>query len=230
MTWVATADFNGLTNGDLNGQGGGSGWSANWSGNTEFDVEGGTVFEGTKAVEDVTNASRTISRDLTSSTTSGVLYVALRKSTTSAVTWSFRLQATGTILFSIDMDGSSQLAIANGLFSNQVLVNPFSINTWYTIRVTFDSSNVTAAYSTAAFGAAANWSAESPAYGRNSGSVNRVLISRSTGVANCYIDYISDTSPFVETSVKTVDDLAKASVKTADGLAIASVKTFDGLA
>lgn len=37
-------------------------------------------------------------------------------------------------------------------------------------------------------------------------------------------------APASATSIKTIDDLAKASVKTVNGLAIASVKTVDGLA
>lgn len=71
--WPYAQDFDGLSTADLNGQ-------DSWSGSTDYDVQTGTVLQGTKSVENITFGEDNMVRDITSSTDGVIQYLFRRNS------------------------------------------------------------------------------------------------------------------------------------------------------
>lgn len=135
--WVAISDFEGLSDGDLNGQSDGSGWSAAWSGDTLYDVQGTTVYEGSKA--GALNAGATepaIGRSLTTGQVSGEMRYVIQRDTTANGSFSL-FMSNGTpylanISFYVQFGGSAVINL------NGTSVGSYSADTWHIIDVNFD--------------------------------------------------------------------------------------------
>lgn len=214
MAWVAEATFEGLSNADLNGQGGGSGWDTNWSGSANYDVQNTVAYEGSQGVVNASgsNVQRTLTTGL--SGTDNVLYIAARKTSTSAGVWKLRLidNPVTTILGQVSMNASGNIR-ARADESVSVLTG-YSANTWYVLRITINQTAETykVAYSTDAYGSAGSFSADSSdASFESSGTVGGLQFDADTGNTN-YWDYISGTSPFPAGS--TAHDLSLLGVGT----------------
>lgn len=233
MAWVATDNFDSYSNGDLNGGSGGSSWSTNWSGSTSFDVQGTTVYQGSKAITNTNNGEVSIQRTF-SAVSDGVVYFAVRKTSNSAGGFLISLRnssdsSRGYVFF----DNSSNIIAGTG-----TVLSGYSANTWYVIRLTFNATlgTYSAAYSTDAFGTAGTFSADStPAVMGNTGDITRIQFAHDydggTGVTS-YFDYISPTSPFVEapTSINVSDQLnLTESVTVSVEAAVVSISTSDQL-
>lgn len=237
MAWVAEALFDDLSNGSVVGQGGGSGWSNNWGdvgGSGAQQVSETSPYQGTKGLRTAA-ANLATGRALTTSLASGntgVIYLAMNRSATGgAENMNITFRTSGDAnRFGIHFDPDGNIYLGSG--GGRVSLGAYSGGTWYAIRITYDmtAGTCTAATSTGAYGSASSFGTESSAFTMtNSGDVAWVVPNTGdTGTAS--FDYISPTSPFSSSSIKTVDGLAVASVKTVDGLAIASVKTINGLA
>ncbi len=136
-------DFDSYSDGDLNSNNGGFGFSAAWSGNTAYDVQGTTVFDGTKAVK-VSQASGQepmISRAF-SGKTSGVLHWAQRKDGTDHLQ-GIALFSGSTLVGEVYMSASgSPIGAVWGILDGGSPVSlglSFSTNTWYTVDVEFNT-------------------------------------------------------------------------------------------
>ena len=205
MAWTASADFNGLSDGNLAGQGGGSGWSGNWvNGLTaQMLVTGTTTYEGAKSVDTVDASSGTFYYRALTSAVSGngnIVYFAMRKSLNNSgeVSGGLRTAGTpGTSRVAVKLDASGNIVLS-GSTSVTVLAG-YSVDTWYVIRLTFnvDANTATVAYSTTAFGGSGAWSAESSAVTMNStGDIGNFQIQSDPNAGTSYLDYISPTEPF----------------------------------
>lgn len=202
MAWVASADFNGLTNGNLAGQGGGSGWSNNWGDSggdaSGYTVQGTTVYEGAKAVTSSGTgaAGRALTTPISSGT--GIVYLAMRRTQTTGTevtNISFRNASSGQARMQVRMDNSANIVLT-GVINVTVLAG-YSANTWYAIRVTYDMTlgTYTGAYSTSAFGSGGSWSAESSATTMlNTGDIDWVVMNQGDP-DTAFFDYISPTDP-----------------------------------
>ncbi len=143
MAWVAEENFNSYGDGDLHGENGGSGWATAWSGSTNFDVQGTTVYEGAKAVENTTNAGVTISRNLSSTVTAGTWYMAVRSGSndTGFAYWQFKDTTTASI-FAIGLDSNGQITYSReGL--GRTNIQAYSANQWYVIKLTYSAAGET---------------------------------------------------------------------------------------
>lgn len=205
MAWVATADFNGLSDGNLAGQGGGSGWSGNWvnGATAQMLVTGTSTYEGAKSVDTVDASSGTFYYRPVTSAVSGdgnIVYFAMRKSLNNSgeVSGGLRTAGTpGTSRIAVKLDASGNMVLSGS--TSATLLTGYSVDTWYVIRLTFnvDANTATAAYSTTAFGGSGSWSAESSAVTMNSsGDIGNFQIQSDPNAGTSYLDYISDTEPF----------------------------------
>lgn len=205
MAWIADANFNGLTDGDLNGQAGGSGWSNNWGDVGSFqpaftDVQGTTVYEGAKGVRNAGGISaigRTLTTALTSGNT-GVIYMALRRTTTAGTencNITFRTSGDAARM-SVVLNASGNLVITGT--TTVTLLAGYSADTWCVVRVTYDmtAGTFTGAYSTDAYGTAGTFSTESSSVTMaSSGDIAWVVLNGGDSNTGLH-DYISPTSPF----------------------------------
>jgi hypothetical protein len=201
MAWVAEETFEGLSTGDLNGQGGGSGWSANWSGSANYDVQNTVAYEGSQGVVNASGSN--ISRTLTTgiSGTENIMYIAVRKTSTSAGVNKVRLNTSGgAVLGEVSMNASGNIvARLNGSIT---VLNGYSADTWYVLRININATAETykVAYSTDAYGTEGSFSADSSdATFEETGTIGAVQFDADTGNTN-YWDYISGTSPFPSAS------------------------------
>lgn len=143
--FAITDAFDGYADGDLTGENGGSGWSAAWTGNTRYDVQGTTVYQGSKAVTEAVgaNQSHVISRDL-SSETSGDFYVAWNVSTVSGACGYFILRegASGRGYLRLPCTASSGAPdiYDSNPGSYDDITTGLSANTWYVLHVQFDTT------------------------------------------------------------------------------------------
>lgn len=226
MAWVAEENFDSYSNGNLVGNNGGSGWSGAWTGSTVTQVEGTTVFQGTKAVSATNGNANTPARALTTAVSSGVMYIAFRRDVTTGDS-GWRVLTGSSVWMSCFME-SSNIEINHSLGTLN-LVTGYSTGVWYVFELTILTN---ATFSVRVNAGGAGWQASSGVLiPQNIGDVGSVALTCGGGAgSNGFWDYISATNPYPETAIKTIDGLAKASVKTVDGLAIASVKTFNGLA
>lgn len=203
MAWTAVEDFNSYSDGDLPGNNGGSGWSGAWSGSANFDVQGTTVYEGAKAIENTTSSN--VSRSLTTALSGDghKVYVAHRRT------------ANNSGQSVIGFDNSVPVhrvtivfnASGNIVGDGTTILAGYSANTWYVLRVTLntDADTYTVAYSTDAYGSVGTFSSESPAItmgGASSTDITAIFLDIDVG-GDGYWDYISGSNPFVEAGIKS---------------------------
>lgn len=209
--WSSEADFNDLSDGDLNGQAGGTGWTGNWGTDTDYDVQGTTVYEGTKAVIYNGTTGGNIQRALTSSVSGdSVIYFAIRAAQTNGGGARFQLNSRSHIQFdAVDTFGTvGNIYLLSSPSSAITLVSGYSANTWYVIRLTFNTTTGvhSAAVSTDAFGTDGTFGTESSSgtmFG--TGDITLFQINTEGTSADYYLDYISDTSPFSAASSPSVE-------------------------
>jgi hypothetical protein len=205
MAWTAEDTIESYSVGTLNAGAGGTGWSGDWGAvgsfnPSQFSVVTTTAYEGTKAVIADGGTGPAIGRALsTSISASAVLYIAMRRTTTGGVNeGQFTLRNTSDqqrvgVFFNI----SGRIILGSG--GGAVDVAPYSINTWYVIRLTFNPATnaATMAYSTNSYGSAGTFSAESSSYTMgNTGDVAWLVLNGGDDDTMMF-DYISGTSPFV---------------------------------
>lgn len=235
MAWVASDTFDSYSNGSLSGANGGSGWSGAWSlFSSNWTVQGTTVYEGTKAIEQA-GSTDSAARSLSSAiTNNGVVYIALRKGTTNDGELSFNLRSSvPSSRAGIKFNSSGNcVSLDNGT----TIISGYTANQWYVFRITFtisgSSGTYTVAYSTGVYGSSSTFSADTSSINFIGSGTNiaRITINSDTSAGTDYADYISPTSPFVTTNIKTWDGVARANVKTLLGVASANIKTINGIA
>lgn len=212
--WTATADFNGLSDGDLPGQSGGSGWSAAWANNTagtNFDVQGTTVFEGAKAVVNSTNANSEVERVATTGADEDdtPLWFSFRRSTNTGMDCSVNPnRASGNACFTVRMDASGNI-VTDHQFGTATIVTGYSTNTWYTVycKINVGSFTYDVYVYTGSSGGAGTLAGSttgrtwfSPGIQPNFTVLK--LARDNGGAASYYVDRIDITSPFVEPVAK----------------------------
>lgn len=198
MAWTAVDDFNSYSDGDLNTLNGGTGWNGAWSGSSNFDVQGSTVYEGSKAVTNTVSSN--ISRSLTTpvSGDGNVMYIAMRKTTNNDGGMRLLLDSAGDRRVSISFNSGGNI------LGEATTITSYSANTWYVLRITLntDANTYTVATSTGAYGSASTFSADSSAIamtGASGGDIATVIFDVDVG-GDAFYDYISGTSPFGESS------------------------------
>jgi hypothetical protein len=130
MSWTYEQKFNTLNDGDLNGQ-------DSWGGSASFDVETSVKYEGAKAVSFNSGTAGGISR--TVAVTSGVFYIAMRKTANNAVDCFFDLwDSSGDEKAEIRLASDGNIKVI-GNSSNTV--GTYNINQWYVFGVELDAAN-----------------------------------------------------------------------------------------
>lgn len=202
MAWVAEEKFETYSDEqDIHGtagEGAGGGWSGNWAdvGNNLL-ADNAWSYDGTFSCRVVSAAGgNTFATHLLASSISsgtGIIYVAMRKSSTSAGTNSFTIRSSVGFRMNIVMDASGNVDSRTTR-----IITGFTANQAYLFRLTYDyeAATYTVAYSTDPNGSAGTFSAESVSIAMaNSGALDRVGMGGDTG-ANSWVDYISASSPF----------------------------------
>ena len=141
MSWIATDNFNSYANGVLGGNASGVGWSGVWSDTTPgITIDGAVTFEGTKAI--YSNTADTISiRDLSAGVTSGIVHVAIRKSSVSigSLNLYFSLRQSAINQIQIEWLGDDVILL-NGATDETLLASP-NANQWYEAEIEIDQVN-----------------------------------------------------------------------------------------
>lgn len=210
---AAQATFEGLSNANLNGQAGGVGFSGNWtvSSGTTFAVQATTAYEGGQAVQCTNPTGQNVYRALSTAVSGDfVVYVAVRRSSTSAGSLIFSLRDTGATggnsRAKFTMNSSGNIILGDG-GSTTTLLAGYSADTWYVIRLTGNTStnNLTAAYSTGSYGGGGTFSSESSAVTMvNSGDIGNVMLDGDSGTVNNFFDLITPTNPLTARSTPAV--------------------------
>ena len=206
MAWVAVENFDSYSDGDLHGENGGSGWASAWSGSVEFDVQGSEVFKGTKAIVCNVNSNVEISRNLSSTSETGIVYCAMRKASTDTGSLQINFKGISGTRFRVVLWPNGTLVL-NGN-TTQVLLNPFVANTWYLVRVTYDTN---ANSCTASYYTGSAWASDTSAVtmtGTSQQELNGVRLSDSeTGATANYWDEITGEDPNIIHVTVTPDTL-----------------------
>lgn len=194
MTWVATDSFDGYSTGNLAGKNGGSGWGGAWvnSAVNVINVSTGAAYDGANSAAVIANGGNTFyTRLLSATANSGVMYFAMRASGSVGGNQVLTLRSSIGFRVGVQMTSTNILLLGGG--TTRTVVSGYSTNTWYVIRLTYDTStNATIAYNTGG-----GWSSESLTVGfSNSGNIDRVGLGGDTANVTYYTDYISDTDPF----------------------------------
>lgn len=191
MAWTATENFNSYADGDLNGKNEtGTGWSGAWSGDVDFDVQGTTVFEGSKAVTAV-SANGEIVRVLTTAVSTGTMYVAVQHNGTGDA--SFRLRnASSVIIVRVDFNGTDIVTFNNE--TSTTLVSSYSTSQFFVFEITLngdDTFNIRVHDGTSYGSLFSNLAYD---FGSTGDGKEAVLNQGSTGTA--FWDDITATNPF----------------------------------
>lgn len=198
--WVAVETFDSYSDGDLNGNNGGSGFSAAWSGDTDYDIQGTVTFQSsTKAVK-ATDANGNISRALTSSVSSGVVYVAMRADSINNdqdAQIDFLIGASTAFRLSFRDQGGTDKAIFIGS-SNTTILEPLGLSAWYVWKVTFNGTTADVVLYNDSGSQVG--SASSLGYG-TTGDIDTIRLNSGGGQV-VYWDYISPTDPFAAPAVR----------------------------
>ncbi|MCR4324158.1 MAG: hypothetical protein NUV69_00515 [Candidatus Curtissbacteria bacterium] len=145
MSWTAIENFNTYSDGNLATNNGGTGWAGAWTAvtGTGPQVQGTTVFEGAKAVS-LSEADAVSERQLTTGVTSGIVHVAIRKSSVAAgsITFAFTLRsasgsANDQVRLLFDADAGISL-VGN---TTEVLSASPNANQWYEVDIEIDQAN-----------------------------------------------------------------------------------------
>lgn len=167
------------------------------------NVQTATVYEGTKALGSSVTTNSIIGRSLaTELTGAGVVYVSMYRNNSNTgsalATIAFFRNSSGANRFAVFLSGAT--GNMGGDLAGAVVLADYSLNTWYTLRITYDMSanTYTVAYSTDAYGTVGTFSSESATYTMsNSGAVTGISLRAGTHDRG-FIDYISSETPFVE--------------------------------
>ena len=137
MATILIDDFNSYNDGNLHGQG-------DWDGNTEFQVQGTTVFKGTKAVEVAhQNAWRIITKIGTARTNSRVTVYIRRSSVSANGNLAFYIRdATADRILVMEEEGA--ISYYDGSKYNKF--GDVSNNTWHYIQIEWRTSDKKARY------------------------------------------------------------------------------------
>ncbi len=201
MAWVAIENFNSYSDGNLSFNNGGSGWSAAWGGGSDnevFDVQATQVYEGAKAIENITTAEATIERDLTTSVSAGKWYFAMRSSSNSVglIYLTFRDSVTANI-FHIRLDSNGYIRHSH---EGQAATNLMTYNAdqWYVIEVDFIGGSTDTVDVRIHDGNSWNGPYNKSTYA-SGGNITRVTMGRgAAGTFNGYWDIITPTNPVVD--------------------------------
>lgn len=140
MAWVAVDNFDSYSDGDLNGDNGGSGFSGAWSADLTYDVQGTTVYQGTKAVT-CAGVNVDAIRTLTTGVSSGIVKIALRSTQFANNVGGFVLRESGSSKIRATLEVGA-IRLQNGAQSASVDIVPSaSANTWYEIHIEIDAAN-----------------------------------------------------------------------------------------
>lgn len=201
MSWTAEETFDSYSDGNLGGNNGGTGWSGAWAASTpELQVQGTTVYQGTKAVSCASagGSNPFHSRNLTTAISGdgNKVYLVIRRSSTSTGELSFTLrnQSNGSRV-AVRLNASGNLTLVGT--TTVTVITGYTANQWYAIRLTFNVTGNTAtlAYSTSAYASGGSWSSDSSAVTMtNSGNVDQIGLGGDGG-STIYYDYISGTDP-----------------------------------
>ena len=222
MAWVAVETFDTYSDGDLNGNNGGSGWAAGWSGDADYDVQGTITYNGSAKAVSTTGANGTIARTLTSASSSGVVYVAIR-------------YAVATDDFQVDFITSGVNKMCRYGFRNTndlvvlhsggvtVLDTAASTTTWYLAEITYNGTTFDIRYHN---GTA--WSTPVTGLGYEGGAGDLTIVSLNGGLTQtCYVDYISPTNPIVDSNIKSLDTNVRANIKSYNTNVLANIKSIN---
>lgn len=199
MAWVAEEDFDSYTNGnDLNGKSGGSGWSAAWSGGTAFDISNAQSYDSPNSCI-TTNADQNISRSLTSATTSGTLYFAV-KCTAMASDFQVDFKVGASAAFRFSFRNTDNIEILGAVTT--VYNSAFSTSLWYLWEVVYNGTTADIRIHDGT-----SWGATSSAlaYG-TTGDVTQIAFNGGAS-QTCYVDKITATNPLVSAAVPSMATL-----------------------
>lgn len=132
MAWVFEDKFNSDTKstGDLNGQDG-------WSGGTGSDVVTTTPYEGNQCVS---GGDEALITNTFTAVSSGVMYVAIRRSTSSGdAEFDFRANGNTQQKIRIGFIGGN-VTITNGAGTSTV-ISTYAVDTWYLFEVTINADD-----------------------------------------------------------------------------------------
>ncbi len=128
-------NFNSYSNGNLNGQGG-------WSGDTTYQVQGTTVWEGSKAVANNNGTNDIVISKSIGAYTSGIISVYMRREWSGIFNFTFSLFDGGTnkvdLYMVSDFSTSDVLLTKSG---GNVVVGSNTISTWYKCDIEIDGTN-----------------------------------------------------------------------------------------
>jgi hypothetical protein len=204
--WVAEDKFDSYTNGNnLNTSNGGTGWSAAWSGSVGYKIENTSVYQGAEAVE-ANNVGSDISRALTSTVTSGTLYIAFRLPTTVGYSMA-DVKTAGSIAARFGLlytGGSLTAAYWNGSYHS--FATGLSGTKWYLFELTLNGNNTF----NVRYYDGSTWSAlqSNLAYGTN-GAIDTVNFTNNGGGDDAFYDYVSPTNPIVPVTASTPSAFAQ---------------------
>lgn len=179
MATILTDNFNSYNNGDLNTQGG-------WAGDTKFDVQGGVVYEGAKAVEIVNPTGNGIFKTGTQRA-DGTIVCYARQTATNVETSFFIFEdalACAGMYFAADGNIKYSKTAGDGTYDT------YSANTWYRFEIEWRTSDKTFRFKVDE-GAWTDWYSSS--YGDFTTGPNRVRFYAQSGTVTAYWDYIAET-------------------------------------
>ena len=135
MAWTYEQKFNELNNGDLNGQ-------DNWAGDADWDVteDAAARYEGSKGLKVVgdDNVNHNIKNESIGSFSSGLFYVAVKKTNNSAWYQYIYLYEGAAAKCQIGLFSDSKIKIY--LDGGWVEVVSYSANQWYVLAIEFDGA------------------------------------------------------------------------------------------
>lgn len=193
MAWVATENFNSYSDGDLNANNGGSGWAGAWTQSAgTISVQGTTVYEGAKAISSPSGSAQLYYRQLTSTTSSGIVSFRLRMTATT-IDGAIVLEETsgaGKMYFRIAPDGNFKI-FDNGGGVYQT-IQAYSTDTWYLCEMEFDDASQPEKYRARVDGG--SWTSWYTVNGATYASIGYFRIDRDNNTGVLYVDDIKEGS------------------------------------
>jgi len=196
MAWVAEDNFDSYSDGDLNGNNGGSGWSAAWAGDVDYDVEGTTVYQGAKAVSGI-NANGSIIRTLTSTTTSGTVYFAMRMDDTSGDGGILFRNGADTTTYILIKFNTTDIVVSNGFETTTTYISGFTTGAWYLFEIAYNGASYDIRYHNGT-----SWSSPNTYSVDTNSAIDTIRLNAGNN-NDFYFDYISPTNPIPETGGDT---------------------------
>lgn len=186
MSWTYTQNFDGLTTAALHGQ---DSWAEDTA-SSLYQVQTGTVIQGTKTVEIASATEKDIQRDITA-TTSGICSVKIRKASTSTNSFDLRLNNGATICCFVRFDTSGN--IVRFFDATSDTIQAYSADTNYTVDIQYNKDGGSnAKYRVRVNGG--SWSSFTNFYNTATPTqLDRIQFSKqNAGTAGCYFDDFLD--------------------------------------